>query len=100
VTGVPANPFAEAVAARLGNVLASHGFVLAGGIYDPEVFGNAIVEYRSAKLRLRFILDRGQVFCEAVRPLSLGWSNFCSAEPYDLETTARRLEDRLASGGA
>jgi len=44
------------------------GFRCVHRSYDQKFFGNAIVEYVSATLRVRVVKDRGQFECDFARP--------------------------------
>ena len=44
------------------------GFRCVHRSYDEKYFGNAIVEYVSASLRVRVVKDRGQFLCDFARP--------------------------------
>jgi len=44
------------------------GFRCVHRSYDEKFFGNAIVEYASASLRVRVIKDRSQFLCDFSRP--------------------------------
>ena len=58
--------------------------------HDPAHFGNAIVEYVSANLRIRIVKDRGQFWCEFARSRGV-------TEWFDEDVVLRALGDDATS---
>ncbi len=63
------NAFAEIVKQNFGYLLDNYGFSVVDESYNPEWFGDALVEFQSAQLQVLVIRERGDVFL-FVSPLS------------------------------
>lgn len=45
-------------------LLNAHGFFTIYEKTEPEIFGNTIIVLTSPQMRIRFVFDRGQFFCD------------------------------------
>lgn len=72
--------FNEQVKRQFGYLIEDYGFSVVGERYNPEAFGNSLVEFRSGSIAMRVLLDRGQVmvdFRPCVGPAE-SWYGLCS----------------------
>jgi len=53
--------FAEQVKAHFHCLIDDYGFVVVSERFDPEAFGNSLVDFQSRNTVVRVLLDRGQV---------------------------------------
>jgi len=56
--------FADQAKTKFRYLIDSYGFTVVDELYDPEAFGNSLVQYRSASLDIYIILDRGRVLVD------------------------------------
>ncbi len=56
--------FAEQVKERFRYLIDDHGFSVVDERYDPEAFGNSLVDFQSSNTVIRVLLDRGQVLID------------------------------------
>jgi len=48
------------------------GFQITNSVYDPQVFGNFVIELSKGEKKLRLASDRSQIFVELYDPVT-GW---------------------------
>lgn len=53
--------FTERVKEKFRYLVEEYGFSVADERYDPDAFGNSLVDYQSGKTTIRVLLDRGEV---------------------------------------
>lgn len=56
--------FNEQVKRQFRYLIEDYGFSVVGERYDPEAFGNSLVDFRSGSIIMRMLLDRGQVMVD------------------------------------
>jgi hypothetical protein len=58
-------------------LISDYGFSVTDERYDPQSFGNSLVEFRSKETAIRLVLDRGQVLVD-LGPISWDPNSWCS----------------------
>lgn len=72
--------FAERVKKHFNYLIDDYGFSVVAEKYDPEAFGNSLVDFQSRTTAVRVLLDKGQVLID-IRPLTdpqSSWFNLAS----------------------
>ncbi len=74
--------FIERVRTSFQYLIDDYGFSVKDERYDPQSFGNSLVEFRSKETAIRLVLDRGQVLID-LGPTSMGSEFLVQSAQYD-----------------